>query len=87
MKLLNIGFGNLLALEKIVCVLTPESAPVKRLIHLAKDKNILIDATCGRKTQSVFIMNSGHVVLSALTSEKILNKLEKEEVESFNYSN
>ena len=87
MKLINIGFGNLIALEKIVCVLTPESAPVKRLIHLAKEKNILIDATCGRKTQSVFIMNSEHVVLSALTSEKILSKLEKEELENLNFNN
>jgi len=87
LKLLNIGFGNLLGLEKIVCVLTPESAPVKRLIHLAKDKNILIDATCGRKTQSVFVMDSGHIVLSALTSEKILNKLEKEDFESLNSNN
>ena len=87
MKLLNIGFGNLLSLEKMVCVLTSESSPVRRLIHLAKDKNILIDATCGRKTQSVFIMNSGHVILSALTPEKILSKVEKEELESLNSNN
>ncbi len=82
MKLFNIGFGNYVALDRVMSVLSIDSAPIKRLIHLAKEKSILIDATCGRKTQSVFIMDTGHVVLSALNSEVVSGKLEKEDSQS-----
>ncbi len=79
MILLNIGFGNLVSSSRIISILTPDSAPMKRLVRLAKEKNCLIDASCGRKTQSIIIMDSGHVVLSALSSETLLNKFTKQE--------
>ncbi len=74
MKLINIGFGNMVSDSKIVSVIGPDSAPVKRLIHDAQDKGLLIDATYGRKTKSVIIASSGHVILSALTSEVIYER-------------
>ncbi len=79
MVLLNIGFGNLVSSSRIISILTPDSAPMKRLVRLAKEKNSLIDASCGRKTQSIIIMDSGHVILSALSSETISNKFAKQE--------
>ena len=79
MKLLNIGFGNYIALERIISVLGVESAPVKRFIREFKAKGDLIDASCGRKTESVLIMDSGHVVLSAFTPENINLKTQKEQ--------
>ena len=65
MKLVNIGFGNMISDIKIVSVVGPESAPIKRLVRDAQDKGMLIDATYGRRTRSVIIADSGHVVLSA----------------------
>ena len=81
MKLFNIGFGNFIALDRLVSVLSVESAPIKRLIHIAKEKGVLIDASCGRKTQSVLIMDTGHVVLSAMKCDLIAGKMDKEEKE------
>ena len=72
--LLNIGFGNFVSDEKIIAVLSSDSSPVKRLTRTAKENNNLIDATCGRKTQSVLVMNSNHVVLSALSPDVIFSK-------------
>ncbi len=77
MTLLNIGFGNLLALERILSILNPESSPVKRIVHASKENGNLIDATCGRKTQSVIIMDSGHIVTSSLSAEVLENKINK----------
>ena len=77
MTLLNIGFGNLLTLERILSILNPDSSPVKRIVHTAKGNGNLIDATCGRKTQSVIIMDSGHVVTSSLSSEVLFGKIGK----------
>lgn len=79
MTLLSIGFGNLISAERLVTALNVESSPIKRLVHLAKEKDVLIDASCGRKTRSVLIMDSGHVILSALTAETISNKFCKNE--------
>ena len=79
MRLFNIGFGNYIALDRLVSVLSVDSAPIKRLIHIAKEKNVLIDSTCGRKTGSVLIMDTGHVVLSALSAEVISGKIDKDE--------
>lgn len=79
MTLISVGFGNLISAERLITILNPESSPIKRLVHLAKEKGTLIDASCGRKTQSVLIMDSGHVILSALTAETILNKFFKNE--------
>ena len=74
MKLINIGFGNLINSDKILTVLSPDSAPAKRIISDAKAQKRLIDATQGRKTESVIITDSDHVVLSYLQSEDILNR-------------
>ena len=69
MKLISIGFGNAVAAARILAVVSPDSAPVKRVIQEAKDRGMLIDASFGRKTKSVLIMDSGHVVWSSLTPE------------------
>ena len=63
MQLVNIGFGSLISVERLIAVVSPDSAPVKRLVQEARDRGMLIDATFGRKTASVFIMDSDHVVL------------------------
>lgn len=79
MKLINIGFGNMVSDEKIVSIVSPDSAPVKRLVRDAGEKGMLIDATYGRKTKSVIIADSGHVILSALTQDIIYERNETEE--------
>lgn len=70
MKLINIGFGNLVSEDRLVAVVSPESAPIKRMIQESRERGMLIDATYGRKTAAVFIMDSDHVVLSALPPER-----------------
>ena len=75
MKLLNIGFGNMVSAERLIAVVSPDSAPIKRLIQESRERGMLIDATYGRKTASVFIMDSDHVVLSALSTEKMAPRL------------
>ena len=72
MKLINIGFGNMVSSQRILAVVLPESAPIKRIIQEAKDRGMLIDATYGRKTRAVLIMDTDHVVLSAIQTETIL---------------
>ena len=74
MKLINVGFGNLVSDARIVSIVLPESAPVKRIAQEAREKGMLIDATYGRKTKSVIVMDSEHVVLSALTPEHIAQR-------------
>lgn len=74
MKLINIGYGNLISDKKLLAVVSPESAPIKRIIQEAKEKGTLIDASCGRRTRSVIITDSGHVVLSAIQPETIGNR-------------
>ena len=74
MQLVNIGFGNMVSGEKIVSIISPESAPIKRMIQDAKDSKIAIDATYGRRTRSVIIMDSGHIILSAVQPETIANR-------------
>ena len=81
MKLFNVGFGNFVCEERVISILNIDSAPIKRLIRLAKESGNLIDASCGRKTQSVIIMNSDHVVLSALTAENLVNKISRSDIE------
>ena len=75
MKLVNIGFGNLVAAGRIISVVSPESAPIKRIAQKAKEKDLLIDATFGRKGRAVIVMDSGHVVLSQMTPDMILGRL------------
>lgn len=74
MKLINIGFGNLVSLDKLIAVVAPDAAPVKRIVQEAKSKDLLIDATCGRKCKAVMVTDSNHVVLSALSCEAIQNR-------------
>ena len=76
MKLINIGFGNLVSEERLVGIVGPDSAPIKRIVQEAKDKGVLIDATYGRKTKAVLIMDSDHVILSALQPESVAGRLE-----------
>ena len=78
MKLINIGFGNLVNAERVVAVVSPESAPVKRIIQNSKDIGKLIDVTQGRKTMSVVFMDTDHVILSYLKPEKISEKFEED---------
>lgn len=75
MKLINIGFGNMVSTAKIVAIVSPDSAPVKRIVQEAKDKGIIIDATQGRRTRAVIISDSDHVILSAIQPETIANRL------------
>ena len=75
MKLINIGFGNMLAAERIVAVVSPESAPIKRIIQDVRDKGLLIDASFGRSTKAVIFVDSGNVVLSALTPEALAARM------------
>ena len=75
MKLVNIGFGNLVSAERLVAIVSPESAPIKRIIQEARDANVLVDATYGRKTRAVIIVDSGHVILSAVQPETVANRL------------
>lgn len=71
MKLVNIGSGNMVAAERIVTILTPESAPIKRIIQDAKEQKVLIDATMGRKTKTVIVTDSHHIILCYLSYEKL----------------
>jgi len=71
MKLVNIGFGNLVSSERIISIISPESAPIKRMVQEVREKGLLIDASFGRSTKAVIVMDSGNVVLSALTPESI----------------
>lgn len=74
-KLINIGYGNIVSAERVVAVVTPDSAPVKRIIADARDAGLLVDATCGRRTRAVVITDSRHVILSALLPETMANRL------------
>ena len=76
MKFISIGYGNSIAIERIVALVSPESAPIKRLMQDAKEMGRIIDVSCGRKTRSVIITDSEHVILSALTTVKINRRLE-----------
>lgn len=78
MKLINVGFGNIVALDRIISIVNPDSAPIKRLVQDAKDSKMAIDATYGRKTRAVIVMDSGHIVLSALQPETVAARLDKD---------
>ena len=80
MKLINIGFGNMISAGRLVAVVSPESAPIKRMVQEARDRGILIDATYGRRTRAVLIMDNDHIVLSALQPETIANRLSDKDV-------
>lgn len=75
MKLINVGFGNLVSAERLIAVVSPESAPIKRMIQEARDRGALIDATYGRRTRAVLVMDSDHIVLSAIQTETVAGRL------------
>lgn len=74
-KLINIGYGNIVAANRIISIVSPESAPIKRIIQDARDRGVLIDATFGRRTRAVIVMDSDHVILSAVQPETVANRL------------
>ena len=75
MKLINIGFGNMISSQRLLAVVSPESAPIKRVIQEARDRGMLIDATYGRRTRAVVIMDTDHVILSAIQPETIAGRM------------
>ncbi len=79
MKLINIGFGNLVSAERIVSIVSPESAPIKRMIQDVRDRGLLIDASFGRSTRSVIVTDSGNLILSSLTPEVLAQRAEDKE--------
>ncbi len=79
MKLVNIGFGSMVAAGRVLSVMDPDSAPIKRVIQEAKERGMLVDASYGRKTQSVLLMDTDHVILSAMTPEVLAQRFEERE--------
>ena len=78
MQLINIGFGNTVSANRIVAIVSPESAPIKRIVQEAKESGNAIDATCGRRTRAVIITDSGHIILSAVQPETVAGRLDKD---------
>ena len=83
MQLVNIGFGNIFSADRIVAIVSPESAPIKRMVQEAKDNGTAIDATFGRKTRAVLIMDSDHIVLSAVQAETVADRIDKERNDNY----
>ena len=79
MQLINIGFGNIVSANRIIAIISPESAPIKRMVQEAKEEGKVVDAPYGRRTRAVIIMDSGHVILSAVQPETVAGRLDKEE--------
>ena len=78
MKLVNIGFGNIISADRMIAIVSPDSAPIKRMVQEAKDNKTAIDATYGRRTRAVIIMDSGSVVLSSLQPETVAGRIDKD---------
>ena len=74
MQLMNIGFGNMISADRLLTVVSPDAAPIKRLVQEARERSMLIDASCGRKTKSVLVMDTDHVILSGLPTETIAKR-------------
>ena len=75
MRLINIGFGNMVSAGRLIAIVSPESAPIKRMVQEARDRGVLIDATYGRRTRAVLVMDSDHIVLSAIQPETVAGRL------------
>lgn len=87
-KLINIGFGNIVLANRIIAIVSPESAPIKRIIQDARDKGMLVDATYGRRTRAVIITDSEHIILSSIQPETMANRIAtKDNTESYQYEN
>ena len=84
MQFINIGFGNLISAQRLIAVVSPDSAPVKRLVQESRDRGMLIDATYGRRTRAVMIMDTDHVILSAILPETIASRAQDREEEAAN---
>ncbi len=84
MQLVNIGFGNIVSANRIIAIVSPESAPIKRMVQEAKEAGNAVDATCGRRTRAVLIMDSGHIIMSAVQPETVAARLDKEDFENNN---
>jgi regulator of extracellular matrix RemA (YlzA/DUF370 family) len=80
LKLINIGFGNIVSANRVVAIVGPDAAPVKRIVQDARERGLLIDATCGRRTRAVLVTDSQHIILSAVQPETIAHRLESREV-------
>ena len=80
MKLINVGFGNMVSSDRLIAIVSPESAPIKRMIQDARDRGMLIDATYGRRTRAVLITDSDHIVLSAIQPEPVGNRVAGKDV-------
>ena len=80
-QLLNIGFGNMVSANRVMAIISPESAPIKRMVQDARDKGLLINATYGRKTRAVLVMDSGQIVLSAIQPETVAHRLVQHDVD------
>ena len=80
MKLINIGFGNMISAGRLVAIVSPDSAPIKRMIQEARERGVLIDASFGRRTRAVLIMDNDHLVLSALQPETVANRIAGQDV-------
>ena len=75
-RLVNIGFGNIVSADRLIAIVSPESAPIKRIVQEARETGRLIDATCGRRTRAVVITDSDHIILSAIQPESVANRLD-----------
>ncbi len=83
-KLINIGFGNIVSASRIISIVSPESAPIKRVVTEARERGLLIDATYGRRTRAVIVADSGHIILSAVQPETVKHRLQAREMHSEN---
>ena len=81
MKLINIGFGNMVSGDRVIAIVSPESAPIKRIVTEARERGMLIDATCGRRTRAVIISDSDHIILSAIQTETVASRAERDDTE------
>ncbi len=77
MKLINVGFGNIVSGARVIAIVSPDSAPIKRIVQEAKERGMVIDATCGRRTRSVIVTDSDHIILSAIQTETIAGRAEQ----------
>ena len=84
MKLINIGFGSMVAAGRVLSIMDPDSAPIKRVVQEAKERGMLVDASYGRKTQAVLLMDTDHVILSAMTPETLAQRWSEEDKEAKN---
>lgn len=82
-KLVNVGFGNVVNSSKIIGIISPEAAPIKRMVQSAKDNQMAIDATCGRRTKAVIVTESGHLILSSLLPETIAGRVNQKEASDY----